>query len=44
LQKGFLSRDQAPKDEDMVNMADYLRQLEAYEDLEGKIIRETKVC
>jgi hypothetical protein len=27
----------------MVNMADYLRQLEAYEDLEGKIIRETKV-
>lgn len=27
----------------MVNMADYLRQLEACEDLEGKIIRETKV-
>jgi hypothetical protein len=27
----------------MDNMADYLRQLEAYDDLEGKIIRETKV-
>ena len=27
----------------MVNMAEYLRQLEAYDDLEGKIIRETKV-
>lgn len=43
LQKGFLSRDQAPKDEDMANMADYLKQLEAYEDLEAEIIKKTKV-
>lgn len=38
-----MSRDQAPKDEDMVNMADYLKQLEAYEDLEAEIIKKTKV-
>ncbi|KAH6638247.1 hypothetical protein C7974DRAFT_157292 [Boeremia exigua] len=43
LQKGFLSRDQAPKDEDMTNMADYLKQLEAYDDLEAEIIKRTKV-
>lgn len=43
LQKGFLSRDQAPKDEDMANMADYLKQLEAHEDLEAEIIKKTKV-
>ncbi|KAF1832923.1 hypothetical protein BDW02DRAFT_580802 [Decorospora gaudefroyi] len=43
LQKGFLSRDQAPKDEDMINMADYLKQLEAYGDLEAEIIKKTKV-
>ncbi|KAF2622706.1 hypothetical protein BU25DRAFT_462576 [Macroventuria anomochaeta] len=43
LQKGFLSRDQAPKDEDMANMADYLKQLEAHEDLEAEVIKRTKV-
>ncbi|KAF2850735.1 hypothetical protein T440DRAFT_83498 [Plenodomus tracheiphilus IPT5] len=43
LQKGFLSRDQAPKDEDMFNMSDYLKQLEAHEDLEAEIIKKTKV-
>lgn len=43
LQKGFLSRDQAPKDEDMANMADYLKQLEAHEDLEAEVIKKTKV-
>ncbi|KAJ4383008.1 hypothetical protein N0V86_002235 [Didymella sp. IMI 355093] len=43
LQKGFLSRDQAPKDEDMANMADYLKQLEQHEDLEADIIKKTKV-
>ncbi|KAJ4343219.1 hypothetical protein N0V87_000441 [Didymella glomerata] len=43
LQKGFLSRDQAPKDEDMTNMADYLKQLEQHEDLEADIIKKTKV-
>ncbi|KAH9879037.1 hypothetical protein J1614_002472 [Plenodomus biglobosus] len=43
LQKGFLSRDQAPKDEDMFNMSDYLKQLEAHEDLEAEVIKKTKV-
>lgn len=43
LQKGFLSRDQAPKDEDMSNMSDYLKQLEAHEDLEAEVIKKTKV-
>jgi hypothetical protein len=38
-----LSRDQAPKDEDMTNMADYLKQLEQHEDLEADIIKKTKV-
>lgn len=43
LQKGFLSRDQAPKDEDMTSMSEYLKQLEAHEDLEAEIIKKTKV-
>lgn len=43
LQKGFLSRDQKPKDEDMTSMSEYLKQLEAHEDLEADIIRKTKV-
>ncbi|KAH7399531.1 hypothetical protein BKA66DRAFT_166898 [Pyrenochaeta sp. MPI-SDFR-AT-0127] len=43
LQKGFLSRDQAPKDEDMLNMSDYLKQLELHDDLEAEVIKKTKV-
>jgi hypothetical protein len=43
LQKGFLSRDQAPKDEDMANMSDHIKQLEAHEDLEAEVIKKTKV-
>ncbi|KAL5121240.1 hypothetical protein ACEQ8H_000708 [Pleosporales sp. CAS-2024a] len=43
LQKGFLSRDQAPKDEDMSSMSDYLKQLELHDDLEAEIIKKTKV-
>ncbi|CAN9113994.1 unnamed protein product [Alternaria alternata] len=43
LQKGFLSRDQAPKDEDMASMSEYLTQLEAHEDLEAEVIKKTKV-
>jgi hypothetical protein len=43
LQKGFLSRDQAPKDEDMTSMSEYLKQLEAHEDLEAEVIKKTKV-
>ncbi|KAF2467570.1 uncharacterized protein BDR25DRAFT_63824 [Lindgomyces ingoldianus] len=44
LQKGFLSRDQAPKEEEMANMSEYLKQLEAYkDDLEAEVIKKTKV-
>jgi hypothetical protein len=43
LQKGFLSRDQAPKDEDMTSMSEYLNQLEAHGDLEAEVIKKTKV-
>jgi hypothetical protein len=43
LQKGFLSRDQAPKEEEMENMSDYLKQLEGHQDLEAEIIKKTKV-
>ncbi|ORY04020.1 hypothetical protein BCR34DRAFT_627168 [Clohesyomyces aquaticus] len=43
LQKGFLSRDQAPKEEEMDHMSEYLKQLEAYKDLEGDVIKNTKV-
>jgi hypothetical protein len=43
LQKGFLARDQAPKDEDMSLMSDYLKQLEVHDDLEAEVIKKTKV-
>lgn len=43
LQKGFLSRDQAPQETEMAAMADFFSQLEAYENLEPSIIRATKV-
>ncbi|KAI8940287.1 hypothetical protein NX059_003988 [Plenodomus lindquistii] len=43
LQKGFLSRDQAPKNDDMFNMSDYLTQLEALDDLQAEVIKKTKV-
>jgi hypothetical protein len=43
LQKGFLSRDQAPKEEEMANMSDYLKQLELHDDLEAEVIKKTKV-
>jgi hypothetical protein len=43
MQKGFLSRDQAPKDEDMGAMSGYLKDLEAHEDLEAEVIKKTKV-
>jgi hypothetical protein len=43
LQKGFLSRDQAPKEEEMANMSSYLKQLEEIEGLEAGVIRNTKV-
>lgn len=43
LQKGFLSRDQAPQESEMTNMADFFSQLEAFENLEPSIIRATKI-
>lgn len=43
LQKGFLSRDQAPQEEDMPQMSQYIKKLENYEDLEVSIIRNTKI-
>ncbi|OAL07547.1 hypothetical protein IQ06DRAFT_12271 [Phaeosphaeriaceae sp. SRC1lsM3a] len=43
LQKGFLSRDQAPKDDDMANMSQYLKDLEAHDDLEAEVIKKTKI-
>ncbi|KAK7729542.1 hypothetical protein SLS57_002030 [Botryosphaeria dothidea] len=43
LQKGFLTRDQTPKEEEMQQMADYFTQLESHQDLEEKIIKDTKI-
>ncbi|KAJ3494658.1 hypothetical protein NLG97_g3937 [Lecanicillium saksenae] len=43
LQKGLLSKDAAPVETDMKNMAEYLAALEKYPDLEASIIRETKI-
>ncbi|KAL2854278.1 hypothetical protein BJY01DRAFT_44110 [Aspergillus pseudoustus] len=43
LQKGFISRDHPPKEDEMSQMASYLTKLEKIEDLEVSIIRETKI-
>jgi hypothetical protein len=43
LQKAFLSRDQAPKEEEMAVMSNYITKLEAHTNLEASIIRATKV-
>ncbi|EEP76678.1 conserved hypothetical protein [Uncinocarpus reesii 1704] len=43
LQKGFLSRDQAPKEEEMEAMSNYITKLDSYDDLEISIIRKTKI-
>lgn len=43
LQKGFLTRTQEPKEEDMSAMSGYMTQLEELQALEPDIIRETKV-
>ncbi|KAK2758630.1 hypothetical protein FQN54_003320 [Arachnomyces sp. PD_36] len=43
LQKGFLSRDQAPKEDEMESMSNFIQKLEQYEDLEGSLIRQTKI-
>jgi hypothetical protein len=43
LQKGFLSRDQAPKEEEMADMHDYFKQLTEMGELEATMIRNTKI-
>lgn len=43
LQKGLLTRDQQPKEEEMKLMSDYLTKLEGFPDLETEIIRTTKI-
>lgn len=43
LQKGFLSREAPVDAEEMPQFADYLAQLEAVPELEGPIIRSTKI-
>lgn len=43
LQKGFISRDQPPKEDEMATMATYFDKLEKHTDLEVSIIRTTKI-
>ncbi|KAK6364884.1 hypothetical protein LTS17_011788 [Exophiala oligosperma] len=43
LQKGFLSRDQAPQEDEMPQMSNFIKKLEGYTDLEVSIIRQTKI-
>ncbi|KAF2835482.1 hypothetical protein M501DRAFT_941806 [Patellaria atrata CBS 101060] len=43
LQKGFLTRDQTPKEDEMSAMAEHFNSLEKYPDLDASIIRETKI-
>lgn len=43
LQKGLLTRDQDPKEEEMKSMSEYVSKLEGYADLEVSIIRTTKI-
>ncbi|PBP27365.1 hypothetical protein BUE80_DR001543 [Diplocarpon rosae] len=43
LQKGLLSRDQVPKEDEMKQMGEFISKLEGYVDLEVSIIRATKI-
>ncbi|KAK4099789.1 hypothetical protein N658DRAFT_487379 [Parathielavia hyrcaniae] len=43
LQKGLLTRNVEPKDEEMKLMSDYVTKLEGFPDLEVSIIRATKI-
>jgi len=43
LQKGFISRETPPKEDEMANMATYFDKLEKHTDLEVSIIRSTKI-
>ncbi|KAI6249548.1 hypothetical protein HI914_01701 [Erysiphe necator] len=43
LQKGLLAKDQEVKIEDMKSMSEFIEKLEAYNDLEATVIRQTKI-
>ncbi len=43
IQKGLLTRDQVPKEEEMKTVSEYLTKLEGFPDLEVGVIRETKI-
>ena len=43
LQKGLLTRDQEPKEEEMSMMSEYMAKLESLPNLEVSIIRVTKI-
>lgn len=43
LQRGFLSRDVAPKEDEMKQMSEYFTELETFQDLESGVIRATKI-
>jgi hypothetical protein len=43
LQKGLLTKDQEPKEEEMLQMSEYVNKLAGYADLEVSIIRATKI-
>jgi hypothetical protein len=43
LQKGLLTRDQEPKEDEMKTMSEYVHKLEQFTELEVSIIRVTKI-
>jgi hypothetical protein len=43
LQKGLLTRDQLPKEDEMKQMSEFVSKLEGYAELEVSIIRATKI-
>ena len=43
LQRGLLTRDQEPKEDEMKGMSDFITKLEGFPDLEVSIIRSTKI-
>ena len=43
LQKGLLTKDQEPKEEEMKQMSEFITKLEGYAVLESSIIRGTKI-
>ena len=43
LQKGFLSRDKPPEESEMPGMNTHMKTLENYSDLDGSIIKTTKI-